>query len=169
MHRGYDILFPMSHMDMPKQEDLGTALSALIAEEEDPIANLANAASLLYAALDRVNWAGFYLLRGGMLVLGPFGGLPACTRIAVGKGVCGTAFHENRTVVVPDVHAFPGHIACDSASRSETVVPLRDADGVPFGVLDVDSPVPDRFDAGTVALLEDAAKTVAARVAGKLS
>ena len=151
--------------DMLKTEDCLPTLSALLEGEDDPIANLANAAALLYAVLPAVNWVGFYLLRDGALVLGPFSGLPACTRIALGKGVCGTAFSENRTVVVPDVHAFPGHIACDGASRSETVVPLRTADGVPFGVLDVDSPVWDRFDADTVALLEAAAGIIQDRTA----
>lgn len=151
--------------DMLTTEDCLETLAALLDGEEDPIANLANAAALLYAVLPEVNWAGFYLLRGETLVLGPFAGLPACTRIAPGRGVCGTAFSENRTVVVPDVHAFPGHIACDGASNSETVVPLRDAEGTPFGVLDVDSPVLNRFDAETVRLLEAAAEIVQARVA----
>lgn len=151
--------------DMPTTKDCLIALQGLLTGENDPIANLANAAALLYAVLPDVNWAGFYLLRGGALVLGPFGGKPACTRIAPGKGVCGTAFAQNRTVVVPDVHAFPGHIACDAASRSETVVPLRRADGTAFGVLDVDSPMPNRFDRETVELLEGAAQIVQASVA----
>ena len=125
---------------------LAAALAALLSGERDPIANLANTAALLFEALPRVNWAGFYLLRDAQLVLGPFQGKPACVRIALGRGVCGTAAEQRRTQVVPDVHAFPGHIACDSASRSEVVVPLL-ADGRLLGVLDVDSPEPGRFDA----------------------
>ncbi len=125
---------------------LAADLAALLSGERDPIANLANTAALLFEALPRVNWAGFYLLRGPQLVLGPFQGKPACVRIALGRGVCGTAAEQRRTQVVPDVHAFPGHIACDSASRSEVVVPLL-ADGRLLGVLDVDSPEPGRFDA----------------------
>ena len=103
------------------------------------IANLANAAALLYHSLDGLNWAGFYLLEGDALVLGPFQGRPACIEIPVGRGVCGTAVAEGRTQLVPDVHQFPGHIACDSASNSEIVVPIR-ADGKIVGVLDLDSP-----------------------------
>ena len=125
---------------------LAAALAALLSGERDPIANLANTAALLFEALPRVNWAGFYLLRDAQLVLGPFQGKPACVRIALGRGVCGTAAEQRRTQVVPDVHAFPGHIACDGASRSEVVVPLL-ADGRLLGVLDVDSPEPGRFDA----------------------
>ena len=158
----------MNAYDMLTIETLPEALEALLSGEEDAVANMANAAALVYGALPEVNWVGFYLLRGDALVLGPFGGKPACTRIAIGRGVCGTAFLENRTVVVPDVHAFPGHIACDSASRSETVVPLRDADGVPFGVLDADSPIENRFDAATVTLLERAAVIVQERIAGRI-
>lgn len=108
------------------------------------ITALANASALLYCSLDRLNWAGFYLMRGEVLVLGPFQGRPACTLIGLGKGVCGTSAAENRTVVVPDVHLFPGHIACDSASRSEIVVPVH-AGGEIYGVLDIDSPVENRF------------------------
>ncbi len=125
---------------------LAAALAALLSAERDPIANLANTAALLFEALPGVNWAGFYLLRGAELVLGPFQGKPACVRIALGRGVCGTAAEQRRTQVVPDVHAFPGHIACDGASRSEVVVPLL-ADGRLLGVLDIDSPEPGRFDA----------------------
>ncbi len=124
--------------------DLLTELRALLAGEPDPIANAANVASLIYARVPRLNWAGFYFLQGDTLVLGPFQGLPACTRIPLGKGVCGTAAASNRTIVVDDVHAFPGHIACDSASMSEIVVPLTIA-GRLSGVLDIDSPEPARF------------------------
>ena len=105
---------------------------------------LSNAAALLYDALADVNWAGFYLLRGGRLVLGPFQGKVACIHIPVGKGVCGTAVAQNVTQLVPDVHAFPGHIACDSASNSEIVVPIR-RDGQTVAVLDIDSPSLNRF------------------------
>lgn len=120
-------------------------LEALISDETDTIANLANASALLYQFLDKVNWTGFYLWKDGELVLGPFQGLPACVRIGFGKGVCGTAVETRRTQLVPDVHQFPGHIACDSASQSEIVVPII-IDGEIFGVLDIDSPVKNRFD-----------------------
>ncbi len=109
------------------------------------IANLANASALLYEALDNINWAGFYLLeRENLLVLGPFQGKTACIEIPVGKGVCGTAVAENRILRVDNVHEFPGHIACDSASRSEIVLPVR-KDGKIIGVLDIESPLFDRF------------------------
>ena len=120
-------------------------LTALIAGVPHPIANLANASALLWESLEDINWAGFYLREGDALLLGPFQGQPACIEIPWGKGVCGTAAAENRTQLVPDVHAFPGHIACDSASRSEIVVPLRRADGTVAGVLDLDSPERARF------------------------
>ncbi|BBW95228.1 GAF domain-containing protein [Geobacillus sp. FSL W8-0032] len=120
-------------------------LKALIAGEPNLIANLANAAALLNQFLEQINWVGFYLADGDELVLGPFQGLPACVRIPFGKGVCGTAAAERRTVVVPDVHQFPGHIACDAASQSEIVVPLI-KDGRVIGVLDIDSPIKNRFD-----------------------
>ena len=116
-----------------------------MAGEPDRVANLANAAAVLFTELADVNWAGFYLLRGDTLVLGPFQGRPACVRIPLGRGVCGTAAAERRTLVVPDVHEFPGHIACDARSRSEIVLPMTRADGTLEGVLDLDSPVPDRF------------------------
>lgn len=118
---------------------------ALLAGERDPIANAANLSALLYGALPDVNWAGFYFLRSGELVLGPFQGKPACVRIALGKGVCGTAALKGATIVVDDVHAFPGHIACDAASNAELVVPLLRT-GEVIGVLDVDSPRHARFD-----------------------
>jgi L-methionine (R)-S-oxide reductase len=106
---------------------------------------MANTSALLFQSLTELNWAGFYVLRGEELVLGPFQGKPACVRIPVGRGVCGTAVAERRSIIVPDVHAFPGHIACDSASRSELVVPLIQGEAI-TGVLDLDSPVPGRFD-----------------------
>lgn len=125
--------------------DLVASLAALLEGEPDPVANLANAAALLAQALEGINWCGFYLERGGELVLGPFQGKPACVRIALGRGVCGTAAEKRESLVVPDVLAFPGHIACDEASRSELVVPIV-AKGRLRGVLDVDAPTPGRFD-----------------------
>lgn len=126
---------------------------ALLDGERDYIANAANMSALLFARLPDVNWVGFYFLRDGELVVGPFAGQPACTRIAIGRGVCGSAVERNETLRVADVHAFDGHIACDPVSRSEVVVPLR-RDGKVFGVLDVDSPLPDRFSAADQAVLE---------------
>lgn len=120
-------------------------LTALLENETHVIPNLANASALLSLALKDINWAGFYLMQGGELLLGPFQGKPACIHIPVGKGVCGTAVSTGRTQVVADVHAFPGHIACDSASRAEIVVPIY-VDGQITGVLDIDSPIPGRFD-----------------------
>ncbi|WP_058301471.1 GAF domain-containing protein [Gorillibacterium timonense] len=120
-------------------------LRHLIQDEPDAIANLANASALLGHFLEEINWVGFYLVKDGELVLGPFQGLPACVRIPVGKGVCGTAAQDRSTVKVDDVHAFPGHIACDAASNSEIVVPLLKG-GVLIGVLDIDSPLHARFD-----------------------
>ena len=123
---------------------LNQQLAALIRGVPHRIANLSNAAALLYNTLPDLNWAGFYLMEDGMLVLGPFQGKPACIEIQVGRGVCGTAVAEDRTQLVYDVHQFPGHIACDSASNSEIVVPIR-AEGRVVGVLDIDSPLVDRF------------------------
>jgi GAF domain-containing protein len=124
---------------------LAQQLTGLLHGEPDAIANAANMSALLYDLLPDLNWAGFYFMRGAGLVLGPFQGKVACVRIPVGRGVCGTAVERRASVVVPDVHAFPGHIACDSASRSELVVPLI-KDGKVWGVLDLDSPHPERFD-----------------------
>jgi L-methionine (R)-S-oxide reductase len=125
--------------------DLQSQLRALLEGERDFIANAANLCSLLYHSLPDVNWAGFYLHKGNELVLGPFQGKPACVRIAIGKGVCGTAAEQRQTILVDNVHDFPGHIACDSASNSEIVVPLIDREQL-IGVLDLDSPLPGRFD-----------------------
>jgi GAF domain-containing protein len=127
--------------------ELAQQLRALLDGEHDLIANAANMAALLFWSLTDLNWAGLYLVepRSGELLLGPFQGKPACVRIAVGRGVCGTAAARRETVVVPDVHAFPGHIACDSASNSEVVVPIV-RDGRLLGVLDLDSPLLARFD-----------------------
>lgn len=124
---------------------LGRQLEALLEGEKNRIANLSNASALLGQFLDRINWVGFYLLEDGELVLGPFQGLPACVRIPMGKGVCGTSAAKEETIVVPDVHLFPGHIACDAASQSEIVIPLI-KEGQLLGVLDIDSPEKDRFD-----------------------
>ncbi len=143
---------------------LVTALDSLLEGEPDPVANLANASALLAQSLPGVNWCGFYLLRGDELVLGPFQGKTACVRIPLGKGVCGTAAARRETVVVPDVTRFPGHIACDAASRSEIVVPIVD-DGVLRGVLDVDAPDTDRFDADDRTGLEEFVRTLLPRVA----
>jgi len=136
--------------------DLRGQLEALLAGEHDPIANAANISALLFQLMPDLNWAGFYFLRGSELVLGPFQGKPACVRIAVGQGVCGTAVARRQSILVEDVHAFPGHIACDAASRSELVVPLV-RDGVVLGVIDLDSPRPARFDADDRAGIEGVA------------
>lgn len=123
---------------------LCSELSALVDGVPYSIANLANASALLQQHLKEINWVGFYILQGNTLVLGPFQGKPACIEIPVGKGVCGTAVAEEQVQRVADVHLFPGHIACDSASRSEIVIPLRIGDKI-YGVLDIDSPITDRF------------------------
>ncbi len=128
----------------PVYDDLLSDLRGLFDGETDLIANAANAAAAMWQYLPDINWAGFYFLKGDILVLGPFAGKPACVRIPLGRGVCGTAAANRATIVVPDVHAFPGHIACDSASNSEIVVPLI-RNGVVIGVLDIDSPRLDRF------------------------
>jgi L-methionine (R)-S-oxide reductase len=125
--------------------ELAEQAAALFQGERDFIANCANLSALLYNSLEDVNWCGFYLARGDELVLGPFQGQVACVRIAVGRGVCGASAEQGRTIVVPDVHAFPGHIACDPLSRSEVVVPLI-VGGRLIGVLDIDSPSLGRFD-----------------------
>lgn len=130
-------------------------LRALIQDESNVIANLSNVSALLNAHFDQINWVGFYLWddQDQELVLGPFQGKVACNRIPMGHGVCGSALQQQQTLIVPDVHAFAGHIACDSASRSEIVVPII-IDGHPFGVLDIDAPVTDRFTTEDQALLE---------------
>jgi GAF domain-containing protein len=141
--------------------ELAAQCQALIAGETDPIANMANCASLIFNSVPRLNWAGFYLLKGGELVLGPFQGQPACVRIALGRGVCGTAAEKRSTLRVSDVTKFPGHIACDAASRSEIVVPLLTKDSQLIGVLDVDSPELDRFDSEDEAGLSAIAEIIA--------
>ena len=140
----------------PVYQSLLQATRALLAAETDPIANAANTAALLFNTLPGLNWAGFYILHGDTLVLGPFQGKPACVRIAIGKGVCGSAAQKQETLVVKDVHAFPGHIACDAASNSEIVVPLI-KNGKLWGVLDIDSPLPARFDDTDRRFLEELA------------
>jgi L-methionine (R)-S-oxide reductase len=133
---------------MPKQQhytNLQRTLTSLLDGERDLIANLANTAALLWQELPDINWVGFYLLKNGELVLGPFQGKPACVRIAMGKGVCGTSAQQRKSIVVPNVHEFDGHIACDTASNSELVVPLIKS-GKLLGVLDIDSPMLERFD-----------------------
>lgn len=137
-------------------EKLADQIAALVAGETDLVANAANTAAAIYHALPDVNWAGFYFLQGHQLVLGPFQGKPACIRIPLGTGVCGSAAAERRSLVVPDVHQFPGHIACDAASNSEIVVPLL-VDGRHRGVLDLDSPSIGRFDDADRAGLEQIA------------
>lgn len=132
--------------------DLDLSLRGLLEGETDITANSANFSALLFHSLERLNWVGFYWLKSGELVLGAFQGKPACVRIPLGKGVCGTAALTQQMQVVPDVHAFPGHIACDADSRSELVIPIFDQ-GALVGVLDIDSPIPNRFDDATVSLV----------------
>ena len=144
---------------MTDYRELNARLRALIEGVPHEVANLANASALLWESLENINWAGFYRMENGLLVLGPFQGKPACIEIPVGRGVCGTAVAENRTQLVYDVHDFPGHIACDSASNSEIVIPLH-CGGAVFGVLDIDSPRVGRFDEKDRAGLEAFAAAV---------
>jgi len=153
----------MSRTVTADDDDLITALQALLAGEHDPLATCANFVAALYERMPRVNWLGLYIRRGEELVLGPFQGKPACVRIPLGRGVCGTAAERLETLCVADVHAFEGHIACDPDSRSEVVVPLI-RDGAVFGVLDVDSPEPGRFADDDVARLEAAAALLTAHL-----
>ena len=138
---------------MTDYSELNTRLEALIKGVPHLTANLANASALLYDTIEGINWAGFYLMQNGRLVLGPFQGKPACIEIPLGKGVCGTAAERGETVVVENVHKFPGHIACDGASNAEIVVPIT-KDGSLFGVLDIDSPLFGRFSGEDKAGLE---------------
>jgi GAF domain-containing protein len=152
--------------NQPKPElyaDLVEAARALIHDEPDGVANMANLAALIWQFLPRLNWAGFYRTVDGNLVLGPFQGKTACIRIASGQGVCGAALATGQTQLVPDVHAFPGHIACDADSRSELVVPIW-RDGQVFAVIDLDSPEPARFDAEDAAGIEALAQAIAAAI-----
>ena len=149
--------------DLPKSElyrVLAAAAAALTADEPDGVANMANVAALIWQFVPRLNWAGFYRAQGSTLVLGPFAGKPACIRIPFGQGVCGVAAASGQTQLVPDVHAFPGHIACDAASRSELVVPVRRA-GATIAVIDLDSPEPARFDAEDARGIEALAALIA--------
>ncbi len=159
-------MFTVTQTEGTVKERYTTALEqlrALVSDERDAIANLSNTSALLKVSLDRVNWAGFYRYDGAELVLGPFQGLPACIRIPLGSGVCGTAAERRETLVVSDVHAFPGHIACDSASNSEIVVPLT-VNGRLYGVLDVDSPEENRFGADEREFLEAVARLLERRL-----
>lgn len=152
--------------DQPKPElyrELAEAASALVAGEPDATANMANVAALVWQFVPRLNWAGFYRMVDGELVLGPFQGKPACIRIPLGQGVCGAAAASGETQLVPDVHAFPGHIACDAASASELVVPVR-RDGALIAVIDLDSPERNRFDAEDAAGIEALARVIAAAI-----
>ena len=152
--------------DLAKPElyrELVSAADALTAGEADAVANMANVAALIWQLVPRLNWAGFYRVQGGELVLGPFAGKPACIRIAIGQGVCGAAAASGTTHVVPDVHAFPGHIACDAASRSELVVPVL-RDGAVIAVIDLDSPEPGRFDTEDARGLEALAGLLTLRI-----
>lgn len=144
---------PLTGSKPEQYAQLAAQAEALLAGEHDRIANAANLSALVYHALPQLNWAGFYFFDGTELVVGPFQGLPACVRIALDKGVCGAAARTRTTQRIADVHSFPGHIACDAASRSELVVPLVRDDAL-VGVLDLDSPVPDRFDVDDQAGIE---------------
>ena len=138
-------LQPIKNMNNEeKYKYMLTLLKGQLSSETDDLANISNGAAIIMACMDRLNWAGFYILRGDELVLGPFQGLPACNRIEIGKGVCGIAVKTRKVQLVPDVHLFPGHIACDSASNSELVIPIIKDDKV-YGVLDLDSPEKERF------------------------
>ena len=158
-------MFSLSHATHASKaaqyDDLLQQARALIADENDFIANAANFSSLVYHTLPDLNWAGFYLFDGAELVVGPFQGKPACVRIAIGKGVCGAAAQRRQSVVVPNVHEFEGHIACDSASNSELVVPLLRGDEL-LGVLDIDSPRFERFDDDDRRGMEAVARTLIA-------
>jgi len=159
---------PADTADKPAlHADLRAAASAIVAGEPDAIANMANVAALVWQYLPDLNWAGFYRLVGDDLVLGPFQGKAACIRIPLGKGVCGTAAATRATQLVDDVHAFPGHIACDAASASEIVVPIMH-DGRLIGVLDLDSPIIARFDAADAAGLEALCRAIAPALASSL-
>ena len=152
--------------DLPAEERyarLRLAVRSVTADEPDLIANLANTAAVLWHGLPHINWVGFYLMREGELVVGPFQGQPACVRISLGKGVCGTAAVERRSIVVRDVDAFPGHIPCDAASRSEVAVPIVVA-GDLVAVLDVDSPELDRFDHADLVGLEGVVEELVAAI-----
>jgi GAF domain-containing protein len=154
----------LSKLSKPElYRELAGQIAALVRDETDPVANMANCAGVLFHSVPRLNWVGFYLLKGGELVLGPFQGRPACVRIAFGRGVVGTAAEKRTTIRVADVNQFPGHIVCDTASKSEIVVPLV-SDFHLLGVLDVDSPELDRFDAEDEAGLREIGRIISAKL-----
>ena len=155
----------LSKLSKPElYRELAGQISALVQDETDPVANMANVASLIFHSVPRLNWVGFYLLKGGELVLGPFQGRPACVRIAFGRGVVGTAAEKRTVIRVANVNEFSGHIACDTASQSELVVPLTSDDAHLLGVLDIDSPELDRFDAEDEAGFREIGKIIAAKL-----
>src|ERR1041385_6519621 len=153
--------------NLPKSDlyrELAAQISTVIENETDAVANMANCAALIFHSVPKLNWAGFYLLKGGELVLGPFQGRIACVRIAFGRGVVGTAAEKRTTIRVADVNEFPGHIACDTASKSEVVVPLTSDDSHLLGVLDIDSPELNRFDADDEEGFRAIGKIIAAKL-----
>ena len=155
----------LSKLSKPElYRELAGQIAALVQDETDPVANMANCAGVLFYSVPRVNWVGFYLLKGGELVLGPFQGRPACVRIPFGRGVVGTAAEKRSTLRVADVNQFPGHIVCDTASKSEIVVPLVSDDSHLLGLLDVDSPETDRFDAEDEAGLQAIGKIISGKL-----
>jgi GAF domain-containing protein len=155
----------LSKLEKPElYRELAAQISALVQDETDPVANMANAASLIFYSIPRLNWAGFYLLKGGELVLGPFQGRMACVRIAFGRGVVGTAAEKRTVLRIGNVNEFSGHIACDTASQSELVVPLTSEDAHLLGVLDIDSPELNRFDAEDEAGFREIGKIIAAKL-----
>jgi L-methionine (R)-S-oxide reductase len=155
----------LSQLSKPElYDELATQIAALIQDETDPVANMANCAAVIFHSVPRLNWVGFYLLKGGELVLGPFQGRPACVRIAFGRGLVGTAAEKRTTIRVADVNQYPDHIVCDSASKSEIVVPLVSEDSHLLGVLDVDSPELDRFDVEDEAGLRAIGKIISGKL-----
>ncbi|HWF44417.1 MAG TPA: GAF domain-containing protein [Candidatus Kapabacteria bacterium] len=157
-------------MNSPERKSsLSQQLESLVTLDEPLITALSNAAAFLYHSIDRINWCGFYLFDGEKLILGPFGGKPACTVISMGKGVCGTAAERREIIRVADVNAFPGHIACDPASQSEIVVPLVLSDGRLFGVLDIDAPMTNRFTNEDENDLKEVAKVLVKKIEAILS
>lgn len=159
---------PLTHGREEKMKLLPEQLRVLLDGENDLIANLSNASALIFDLIDDINWAGFYRVKEGMLLLAPFQGKPACVRIQYGKGVCGNAWEQDRTMVVSDVHAFPGHIACDARSRSEIVVVLHNPDGSVFGVLDLDSPEINRFGESEKAVLDQVGRILEERIGASI-
>jgi len=159
----FDFALPDDTSDEERYRELANAADALTQGEPDSVANMANLAALIWSFVPRLNWAGFYRMVDGELVLGPFVGRPACIRIPLGQGVCGSAAATGETQLVADVHAFPGHIACDAASRSELVVPVL-RDGNVIAVIDLDSPEKGRFSAADAQGLEGLAARIASRI-----